>query len=364
MKARYVLLTLFIISLVSFLHAQSPPRIGILNIDAVEMPISSAGLGNLLRLELQKTGQYHVIDKYDLEEKLKGTDIDQANCYSENCLFEAARILNADKMMSGSVELFGDKIIVTLKILDVSTATLEKTEVGEFIDSPRELQHMITISMNKLIGKENDPALESSLDYYTALSTSHTTRINNNGPRMGVAYISGDMANRLMAPLDEGGYDMYPVMTQFGYQQEWQYMSSGNFQALAEFIFLLSGLEQSTFIPSMVILNGFRSSKHGFEFGFGPSLSIRKLARGYFDDQGEWHLSREWDIAQGENPYNTVERLDSRGEFYPFTRWVWAVGKTFRSGYLNIPVNIYASPRKSDLMIGLSVGFNIRKARQ
>ena len=41
--------------------------------------------------------------------------------------------------------------------------------------------------------------------------------------------------------------------------------------------------------------------------------------------------------------------------------WVWAIGKTFHSGYLNIPVNAFLSQSKDGYYIGLSMGFNIAK---
>jgi hypothetical protein len=46
------------------------------------------------------------------------------------------------------------------------------------------------------------------------------------------------------------------------------------------------------------------------------------------------------------------------------TNWVMAVGRTFRSGALNIPVNLYYSGNKYGQVIGTSVGFNISKQKK
>ena len=43
------------------------------------------------------------------------------------------------------------------------------------------------------------------------------------------------------------------------------------------------------------------------------------------------------------------------------TGWVWAIGKTFHSGYLNIPVNLFYSSGREGGYVGLSMGFNITK---
>lgn len=42
--------------------------------------------------------------------------------------------------------------------------------------------------------------------------------------------------------------------------------------------------------------------------------------------------------------------------------FIFGVGKSFKSGKLNIPVNLYLIPNKSGLRFGLSVGFNAKKS--
>lgn len=180
---------------------------------------------------------------------------------------------------------------------------------------------------------------------------------------MGVAYTTGESGERLQAPEKEGGFDMFPVITQFGYQWETQYLSSGNFQALIEFVGLIGGLETGRFVPSLSFMNGFRNSKSGWEIAFGPSFKLVKYATGYYEN-GHWYLENEWDYGLGENPYELQEQLDSRGDIRLSTNLVIAIGKTFKSGYLNIPVNVYVVPNKKGTIIGTSVGFNISKQRK
>jgi len=40
-----------------------------------------------------------------------------------------------------------------------------------------------------------------------------------------------------------------------------------------------------------------------------------------------------------------------------------AVGRTFQSGALNIPVNIYYSSQKGGGMAGISLGFNVTRKK-
>jgi hypothetical protein len=193
---------------------------------------------------------------------------------------------------------------------------------------------------------------------------------------MGFSATFGDAGRRLQDSKEKGGFDMYPVTFQFGFQKEFQYLSAGEFQALIEFIGLVGGLESGKLIPSVTLLNGFRFNKGGWEIGFGPSLRFVKKADGFYDNNGylgernEWHLSGEYFPAQmndtssimpKNNPYPIISRLDSRGNVRLSAGLVFAVGKTFRSGYLNMPVNLYVSPRKEGWIAGFSFGFNIYK---
>ena len=91
------------------------------------------------------------------------------------------------------------------------------------------------------------------------------------------------------------------------------------------------------------------------------------------DGKNEWHLSHEWnttvvDTAGGMPVYNSqpnkndiVSRLDSRGTGALSARLIVGAGRTFKSGYLNIPVNVFVIPDKEGSVVGFSFGFNIYK---
>jgi len=148
-------------------------------------------------------------------------------------------------------------------------------------------------------------------------------------------------------------------MFQFGYQFEKQYLNEGNFQALFEFIPMVTGLDQGLFIPSLTLMNGLRNNKNGWEFAFGPTVSLVSKARGFYaPDNGNWTLAN--DSITVPAGVAVIDRLDSRGEVAYQPGFVFAFGKTFKSGRLNIPVNGYLIPNKDGMRFGLSVGFNAR----
>lgn len=343
-------------------------RMAVLSIDSRGLRHDDQTLGSMVRLELQKMGGYEVIDRYDMMDRLQDSSIDLTTCYSKRCLLTAAQLLEADQMVSGSVERLGEKLLVNLKLVDANQGTVLQTAIGEYVMLPEELESMLRMTLYELLGREQQPkAWEEALSYYAMLNEPVVTRIINNGPRMGVAWLQGTMAERMQAPRAEGGYGASAALLQIGYQHEFQYMGTSRFQGLFEVLGLVSGLEQSMFIPSLVLLDGFRDETYGFEIGFGPSIALRRMAEGYYDAEGQWQLLSNWtatdSLGQLLPPPPTENRLDRRGAFQLFSRWVWTVGITFRTGTLNIPVNLYYTGAREDRMFGLSVGFNVQPRR-
>ena len=374
MKTRlYTLITLFTFSLTSLAQV---PTAAIVSVYTQGVKISPDMAESLMRIEVTKTGKFNVFDKLDMLEVLNENQIDVSNCFGKKCLTSVGSQADVDKMISGAIENLGKKIVITVKVLDVKTGTYDKIAIEEFINLDTEIQTMMQITMNKALGIENDPELLNNFVYFNQPPEAPVTYIKNNGPRMGMSFVGGDMGQVLKNPESMGGFDATPVMTQVGYQFEGSYLSAGNFQALIEGLVFLTGVEQNMFNPSLAILNGFRSSKNGWEIGFGPTFRLSRIADGYYVNNDisndNWRIDSEWRVPANldtlspwggylDNPNNSYSRMDSRGVVRLQAGWVWALGKTFHSGYLNIPVNAFLSYNKNGYYLGLSMGFNITK---
>jgi hypothetical protein len=103
---------------------------------------------------------------------------------------------------------------------------------------------------------------------------------------------------------------------------------------------------------------GMRNSRTGWEFAVGPNFTTTVTAVGY--------VSGDDFILKGSQGYNAsgkdeITRLDSRGDVGISTGLVLGFGKTFKSGKMNFPVNLFVvTPGRGDSWrIGTSVGFNI-----
>lgn len=413
-------LNLFIclVTLSTLLTAQTQkPSLTVLNIDVHGIYISSSAMGNLVRTEIEKLDTFAITDKYDMnyivEQKKfpsilytdtnnlkinyrvvktskslnynyagkdtlelieKFNTVSKAeknrefvnNCFGKLCMVEIGETINCDKMLGGNIDLYGKTMVVTLRLVDVKTKTIERTYVKEFLNLPDEIQSIINVSVREMFGYPNDKntvaKLTQRFQYDNAINNPHKTRLRLDGPRMGCVSYSGSIYNRIAESKSTGGFDAFPVMFQFGYQFEKQYLNEGKVQALFEFIPLVTGLDQGLFIPSISVLHGVRSNINGWEFAFGPTFNYLPMADGYYDDNNVWRLRGYWDSdplnAGKQNPFEIISRLDSRGDLKLHTGFVLAAGRTFKSGKLNIPVNAFAIPGRDGWRFGLSFGFN------
>lgn len=348
--------------------ATTRPTIAVLNIDTENLNMTPEQMGNLTRLELDKLDMFDVMDRYDVEYMIKNKGIDIASCYGKICVIEAGEKLGMDKMLTGNVEKLEEVIIVNFRLIDVKTASVEKSEVLEFLDLSQQLQMMVSLTINKLFGKTVDDdilrKLTQEFEFENTINYPEADRLNLNGPRSGLVVYTGKIAEIFQKPKDQGGFDGYPLSFQFGYQFETKYLNSGSFQALFEVIPMITGLDQGRVIPSITLLNGLRSNKIGWEFAFGPIFILTKQAEGYYDDANAWHLQEEW-VGETPNPYSIQKRLDSRGKKIGINSgFLFGIGKTIKSGRLNIPLNAFFVPGKEGHRFGFSVGFNASRYRR
>ena len=143
-----------------------------------------------------------------------------------------------------------------------------------------------------------------------------TQPVSLSGPRFGVTFLSDDILKKLREDYE---IDVTPVVSQFGWQFERRFTTGENGPTvLNEWVVLVGGLDQGVVIPSLTWLVGIRTGD-GTEFGFGPNLTPAGVA-----------LAVSW-------------------------------GMTFRTGDLNVPVNVAVVPSRSGVRVSVLTGWNIRR---
>ncbi|MCC6372251.1 MAG: hypothetical protein IT236_14705 [Bacteroidia bacterium] len=335
----------------------------VLNIDAKSVNTDPTTLGNMVRIELEKLDTFDVMDRYDVAYLVEKNKLTIVNCYGKTCLSEIGQTINSEKMFSGTVEQMGKTIMVSYRLINVKQKKIEKTYVHEFLYLPEEIQNIVKLSIADMFGRKFDKGLMDKLskryDFDNSINNPTKERLRLDGPRIGAVSYWGPVQSRLMESKTSGGFDAYPLMWQFGYQFEKQYLNEGKMQALFEFVPMITGLDQGYFIPSFSVLHGLRSNVSGWEFAIGPTFNFMPMANGYYDANNNWHLENEWKDATGQkNPFDIVQRLDSRGSYFLHSSFVFAAGRTIKSGKLNIPVNVFVIPGKDGWRAGMSFGFN------
>lgn len=360
--------------------------------------ITPALATKILNLELVKLNQYRVYDEYDMAEVLKTNPTFTSNCFGINCLSSLGTALKVDYVLSGSFDQLGNKIVVSLKMINVKTSSVSKTALKEFDNQEAELQRMIEITLREMHGLTNEKELMERLSFKNEVITSNNVgKINNSGPRIGYAYLAGSINEFAVRDVSQGGLDIAPYVSMIGYQFEKQYVGTESFSALFETLINFTGLEQGKFMPSIALMNGFRFGNQGWEIAFGPSFGLKRVSDGFFDANNLYnngynaywteseYNSYDYDLYNDANPYtygtqeyndyisnyqytkpeyHISSNLDNRGNLKVSTRFVIGVGRTFKTGALNIPVNVFYSSVQKGGMIGFSVGFNVLQKKE
>ena len=342
--------------------------LAVFNMDSQGIEMTPEQLGNLARMEIEKLDLYEVMDRYDVAYMIKKHQLDIDGCYGKICLVEMGELIGSDKMLSGSAELYGNKLIVSVRLIDIESKSIEKAHIREFLNLQDELQSMIRIVIKEMFELSVDNLLLARItennQYESVVNNPNETTLNLGGPRLGITYFSGELGKRLQENRNVGGFDAYyPAMFMFGYQIEVQYLNSGNFQSLFEFVPTITGVDQGLLLPNLAAMIGFRHNVKGWEFALGPTVGMAKSAKGYYDEAGKWNLRSDWNEGDGENPFPIESRIDSRGEISYHTGFIIAAGKSFKSGRMNFPVNVYMIPSKEGMRFGVTFGFNAKNKR-
>lgn len=323
-------------------------------------------LRTIIYKSLVNSKKYVVNDRYDVAEKI-GVDKLKA-CLGKECLIRIGKDLNADFAMSASYDGLGDRILISMKIVDIKSGEIVQNEIEQFENQPRELNRMTDIMIYRMLKIEVDPVITKPLIFKdNPAASAGLGKMNNSGPRIGGALLSGQNADFFTRSDRDGGINAKsPLIFNIGYQLEKQYVGSESFSALVEFIGNVAGLEHGTPIPSLAILHGVRFGKGAWEIAMGPSLTAKTLLTGSTDFDGTFRTYGELSDLGVANvdQLNYYTRPDTRGATYFSTNFVIGIGKTFRPGALNVPVNAYASFNKYGNSLGLSVGINITRSKR
>jgi len=335
MKSIYF--SLFLLFITSSIFSQTKERLAILNLDDSTFGMTSKETNLLLWLTITKMEKFDIVDYYDLKDALKSADVDIEKCNAQSCMQQAGDLLKVDKVLSGSVDEVDNQILINLRLLDIETKTIEKRVTLQYRNIESKVGEMLRLSVQKLFNQPIDRTIFEELSNPSLLEEEQYLSIESlrlSGPRIGLTIFGGSLGDLYEAPESVGGFDANRVMMQVGYQFEIKYYTSKKIQALMEIIPAITGIDQGIVIPSCSFLSGFRDNQEGWEIAAGPIASIVPIKNG---------------------------QLHSDGFPLPRINFIVGVGKSFRAGKLNIPINIFFIPGQNDTnRFGASMGFNFQ----
>jgi hypothetical protein len=341
------------------------PSIVIGGIEAQNIQLNESILRSIIYKSLVHSKKYVVNDRFDVAETLGDTKLQ--NCMGKKCLESAGKTLGADYAMSASYEGLGDRILISMKIINVATGEIVKNEIEQFENQPRELNRMTDIMLYRMLEIPIDQVAARALMYKeNPAASGGLGKMNNSGPRMGGAIVTGQNAEYFTRGERDGGVNGIPVLFNIGYQLEKQYVGGEEFSALFEFIGNVAGIEHGTPVPSLAILHGVRFGKGAWELAMGPSLSMKQLQTGTTQYDGTFRTYGELtDLGVADaGSFYYFTRPDTRGATYFSANFIVGIGKTFRPGALNVPFNVYASFNKYGPSFGASLGVNITRSKK
>ena len=141
------------------------------------------------------------------------------------------------------------------------------------------------------------------------------------GPRIGFTFITpGPIADVLNEGFDfdedeDGGYGSTgPGFTSlYGWQWESRFADGGNITGIVEWVVLVGGMEKGLFLPSASSIIGARMD-NGLEFGVGPNLSLSGIGMvfgmGYNFKSGNLNLPINISFIPGRKMEGTIHHYD------------------------------------------------------
>ena len=119
-----------IISILLLQFAQSQKiSVAVLDFEALMIQDDEAkALTNRIRTELVKTDIYQVVERGQMDEILREQGFQLSGCTSEACIVEAGQLLGVKKMLAGSVSKVGDIYSVELRLIDIMSGKIEKSD--------------------------------------------------------------------------------------------------------------------------------------------------------------------------------------------------------------------------------------------
>ena len=106
-------LSILLVAIATTLFAQNVPSVAVLDFDTRGYnEVERHQIIQKLTLEMINMSGYEVIDNYDIEYISQRDEVDFTGCFSRICLKELGDKLEVDYILTGSMNLLGEKVVL------------------------------------------------------------------------------------------------------------------------------------------------------------------------------------------------------------------------------------------------------------
>lgn len=193
-------------------HSQSSkPQIAVLNLEGRGISENEAAtLSERLRGQLVKTNAFIVIDRENMDKTLGEQGFQMTGCTRVACAVRAGQILNAKKIVLGSIGKLGATYAVDISVIDVESGQIEKSFNKDHrgkIDGLLEILAAIAVEMSSS-ARPGFGAQSPSKHQLKIYSSPSGAEVIINGKVMGKTPLSGNVphASKLKIIIRREGY--------------------------------------------------------------------------------------------------------------------------------------------------------------
>ncbi len=153
---RFLMFFLLMFASHGFLYAQNKTKIAVLNFEAKNLNQESAdAVADILCTELFNTNRFDVIERQAIMRILEEQQLQMTGVTDMSQAAEIGKILNAEKIMIGSVSRLGQTFVINTRLVDVQTGALELAENIKSADGedglPAAIGELVTKISQKVI---------------------------------------------------------------------------------------------------------------------------------------------------------------------------------------------------------------------
>ncbi len=162
MKKLLIILLLCISSLLSAQQNDNAMRIAVLDFGTSGglSDMEAITLTNRLRSMLVKTNAFVVLERGKMDEILTEQGFQQTGCTTAECAVEVGKMLNVQKMVSGTIGKLGRTWTMDISLIDVETSQIEKSFFQDYkgeIDALLTEMESVAIQIANIAKKQDKP---------------------------------------------------------------------------------------------------------------------------------------------------------------------------------------------------------------